>query len=464
MASKRKSRIDLIRAKKKKFLPEYIPHDYQREFHQDPSTFRAVVSGVGAGKTTLGCKEVIKWTQLFAGGVFVIGRLQSKSLKQTTQRRFFEICDPELVEHWNETDSHLWLKTPEEGVYSEILFMHLDEPGPLGSLDIDGWWIDEAHEPEGEEVPEETFLMLVARLRGMVGPLRGIITTNSGGKDWVWKWFFKEGRTLELVEDYAGWNVPTTVNARFLPVGYVEKMRLTHPDTWVRRFLEGSFDAFEGQIFTEFDKKEHTCDPFDIDEWVGTNEPGFDFGIAAPTAVVVGKYIPQFDTLYIHDLYYRKEADIKVVSDWMKDRNLYYAWADPSTANRGPQKKSAAQLYSSEGIALIKAPNDVDLKISTIHWWLKRNRIKIFNNLTALIDELSNYRWDPNKEDTPVKRDDHAVDALGYLLMSEPYLVISDPVSPGNKKKKGERNFDDRHRSYEEDTDCNPYADVEEVG
>ena len=129
------------------------------------------------------------------GSLGVIGRLTSKALRETTQRRFFEVCPPEIIEHYNKSEEHLWIKTnavDEDGypVYSEILFFHLDEPGPLGSLDISYFWIDEAHEPDGNAVPEETFQMLTARLRHPVGPWRGFVTSNSGGKNWVWKRFF----------------------------------------------------------------------------------------------------------------------------------------------------------------------------------------------------------------------------------------------------------------------------------
>ena len=160
-------------------LASYDPHPHQIAFHEDSHKYRAIVSGVGAGKTRMGVEEVIKWTQLYPGSLGVIGRLTSKALRETTQRRFFEVCPPELIEHYNKSEEHLWIKTnavDEDGypIFSEILFFHLDEPGPLGSLDISYFWIDEAHEPDGNAVPEETFQMLTARLRHPVGHGEGL--------------------------------------------------------------------------------------------------------------------------------------------------------------------------------------------------------------------------------------------------------------------------------------------------
>jgi hypothetical protein len=400
-----------------------------------------MVSGVGAGKTTLGCREVLKWTQFFPGGLYVIGRLTAKALEETTERRWFELCPTELIEHWNDSKKHLYLKTNEPNVYSEVLFMHLDQPGPLGSLDVDGFWIDEAHEPDGQEVPESTFLMLKARLRGYSGPHRGIITTNSGGKDWVWKWFFDENRRPDVAETHWGISVPTEANRDNLPPGYIEELRATHPESWVRRFLDGSFEVFEGQIFSEFDPKIHVIEPFNIPtSW--PQEAGFDHGIAVPTAVPIHRIDPATGNVYLVDLFYRAEADISEVAKWMKAPGPFrdkqeWAWADPSVRNRGPNKKSVAQLYGDEGISLLPAvSNDVDLKISTWHLYFLKRKYFIFKlpETRQAIEEIQAYRWDPNNSTRPLKKDDHFIDAGGYNLVSNPQGGILDAVKPGRIK------------------------------
>lgn len=424
------------RLSRKRSTQVYEPQKHQEEFHRNRHRYRAMVSGVGAGKTTLGVREVLKWTQFYPGGLYVIGRLTSKSLEETTERRFFEMCPVELIEDWNDSKKHLYLKTPQPDIYSEILFMHLDEPGPLGSLDIDGFYIDEAHEPDGQEVPESTFLMLKARLRGYAGPHRGIITTNSGGKDWVWNWFFNPLRSEEVKRMHWGINVPTEVNRKYLPPGYIEELRSTHPEAWVKRFLDGSFEVFEGQIFTEFDEKIHVIPPFEGLKDLPF-EGGFDFGIEVPTAVGLFRIDMANQVIFLDDLFYRAEADISTVALWMKERGLYTSWADPSVRNRGPTKKSPAMLYQEEEVTLVPSvSNDVTLKISAWHKFLLKNRFFIIDrpqNRPA-IDELQGYRWDPKKPDRPLKKDDHFVDAGGYFLVSSPLYANMDPVTPGGSK------------------------------
>lgn len=452
----------------------YQPLPHQADFHKSPHKYRAMVSGVGGGKTSMGVRESLKFTQMYPGSLGLIGRLNATSLRDTTQRRFFEICPPDLIYSWKESTGHLTLYTPIPGVFSEILFRRLDEPGPLGSLDLDWYWIDEAHEPDGDEVPVETFRMICARLRGVVGPLRGWVTSNSGGKDWIWQYFFAPSKG----DEYWGRTVRSDENP-FLPPGYVEGLLKNNPQQWVDRFLNASFDVFEGQIFTEFIEKinggyaktvdeAYECHVYDADSaeiqeylmGLGRIEAGLDFGVAAPTAVPVARVSQASDgttDIWITDEFYKEEANIKHVAQWIKAQGLGYVYADPSTQNRGPTGESPAMLFAKENVALIPSPNDVIAKISTIHQFLLHHRIHISSRAVFTITQLQTYRWKPQPKgsaadhrERPLKRDDHAIDALGYLLMCVGVGAGTfDPVSKGRPMKKG--GF--RHPSLDEDED-----------
>lgn len=453
-------------------LATYEPHPHQKTFHQDGHKYRAIVSGVGAGKTRMGVEEAIKWSQLYPGCLGVIGRLTAKSLKETTQRRFFEVCDPNLIESFNQSEGHLWLKTNEvdedgEPVYSEILFMHLDDPGPLGSLDISYFWIDEAHEPDGAEVPESTFDMLTARLRHPVGPWRGFITSNSGGKDWVWDKFFNPTKRA-VMKEYIGWVVPTIANEKFLPPGYVEELSRTHTKVWVERFLNASFDSFEGQIFTDFDEDVHTFKPGEVEIspfW--EHGVGFDFGVSAPTAAVYGA-IDRDGVIYMYDEDYEAEADIPKFSNSIKNHGYSSVYADPSVVNRGPNKKSPKQLYAEEGVYLIPASNDEDFFITYLTKLFRdrlpdgRPKIRISTKCVHLLEQIKQEAWDPTSlsgstHDKVKKMENHAIDAFKYFINSVGFMPGKmDPIKPiaNNTKKKGfmvEGQWE--HESFLEDQD-----------
>ena len=45
---------------------------------------------------------------------------------------------------------------------------------------------------------------------------------------------------------------------------------------------------------------------------------------------------------------------------------------------------------------------------------------------TALIREMTGYGWDPEKEDTPLKTEDHSCDAMRYICVDRlPYQNIT---------------------------------------
>lgn len=476
------------RVRKMKVMTEYTPLPHQESFHKSSAKYRALVSGVGAGKTLMGAKEIIKWTQLYPGGLFVIGRLTATSLRETTQKRFFEVLPDELLENFNKNEGKVYIRTPVEGVLSEILFMHLDEPGPLGSLDISGFWIDEAHEPDGDEVPESTFQMLMARLRHEVGPHRGFVTSNSGGKDWIWRYFFDPVKLIHnetLLDRYSkgelkvkpatfwGINVPTSANP-YLPEGYVEQLTANNPEHWVKRFLDGSFDVFEGQIFPEFDDsafsyerpvlKRHTYTTGEIEfspHW--REERGFDFGVTAPTSVVYSRIgeIDGVDHIFIDDEYYKADAAVQDVANDIKSRGFKYVYADPSTQYKGADKRSPADLYLAEDIVLLPSTNDEDTFFKLLARHFKNNTIHInADRCPNLITEIKSAAWDSGtlkgkvgkeKAKKDLAHPDHARDALKYLLLGlGAYHSTGNmsPVVPGQKTAKKSL---DTHPSEEED-------------
>lgn len=449
-------------------LASYDPHPFQRTFHQDEHKYRAVVSGVGGGKSRMGCEEVIKWTQLYPGSLGIIGRLTAKSLRETTQRRFFEVCPPSLIANYNKSEEHIWLKTNAMSavgpLYSEILFMHLDEPGPLGSLDISYFWIDECHEPDGQEVPEATFQMLTARLRHPVGPHRGFITSNSGGKDWVWSRFFNE---KTLAPEYIGWTTSSMANAKYLPVGYVEELMRNNPATWVERFINASFDAFEGQIFTEFDEEIHGYRDRDCYELSSSWEygAGFDFGVTAPTATEFC-CVDRDGDVWVYDEVYVADADITEYAKKIRSRGFDTVSADPSVISKGPNKKSPKELYMEAGLCLVPSSNDTDYFLALFRQLLKKRKpdgsvcfhINI-DKCPHLVSQIKQAAWDPttitgSTHDQMKKMENHALDAFKYFLNDfglNPGVL--NPVKPGSEKETHTVKGEWEHESYWEDMD-----------
>jgi len=427
-------------------MPRYDWLEHQRAFLQCPAKYVAFVGGMRSGKTVAGAYQAIKLTQLYPGSKGLIGRLTAKALGETTQDTLFKMIPKGLIADWRSHEQHLWLNTSQPNVFSEILFYHLDDPGPLGSLELDWWWIDEAHEPDGSEVPETTFKTLQSRLSGHNGPNRGFVTSNPGGHDWIYKYFVtKEAVPEKLHDRFACFTVKTSENLANLPEDYSDQYaQHTLPDgsldEWGRRFLDASFDVFEGQIYPGFSERTHVRVP---EPWRKNGHQirvaSLDFGIRNATCVLDG-FVDFEGILWIDDEFYKPNGGEAVIPDaaaWMRERGIDRPVADPSTQNRAPDGKSVADRFAHEHIYLNPGNNTLMLGIEEVRRRLQE-RIRhpevaeyeypmlcIHPRCTHLIRELKQYRWAPDKTGTnreqPLKRDDHAADALRYLVMAVRY-------------------------------------------
>lgn len=231
---------------------EYHPLPRQAEFHASPAKFRAYIGGFGSGKTLAGVAEDIMLGMEYPGIRTLICRKSYKELKATTQADFFRVCPEQLIESFNKVDG---LCTFKNG--SEFLFWNLHDEKTLRSLNLGRFHIDEA-----SEVEEEFFRLLRGRLRqttdrtGKQIPRGGILTSNPNGHDWIWDNFVNRQGETYYARNYQLIHAPTYEN-RFLPEDYILDLKNTYPEEWLARFMEGSFDVFEGQVYPMLDERHH---------------------------------------------------------------------------------------------------------------------------------------------------------------------------------------------------------------
>ena len=77
------------------------------------------------------------------------------------------------------------------------------------------------------------------------------------------------------------------------------------------------------------------------------------------------------------------------------------------------------ELFYERGLSLSpKVCKDVFTGIARVKSYLLTGRLKIFSTCVNLIREFKSYWW--SEGDNPVKKDDHALDALRYYIMTRP--------------------------------------------
>lgn len=414
--------------------PKYIPTPKQKEFHQSPAQYRGFIGGFGSGKSVAGAMEAWKHIGLYPGSFGLIGRLEFTALAQSSMRTFFQWGPPGGWKY----NSHEHKLYVDDGAGTEVLFWHLDDPDPLRSMEFDWVWVDEAH-----EVPEDTMLMLQSRLRGRVGPHRMWITSNPNGHDWMWRWFInKTHLPEEYQDDYFGVVAKTEDNIGNLPEGYLDKLKANYPEEWIKRYLDASFDVFEGQIYHEFSKI-HVVDPYPIPStWKRLR--GMDIGLTNPTVVLWAAVDPD-GRLVIYDEFYRTGAEPgEVVMEIMRRDGLapWPTYMDPAAAQRTAASKiSAMRQYQELGLRVIPANNAVWPGILAVKQRLKVAsdgfpRLFIMRNCRRLIEEMRSYRWESrrnnvdelNPPERPLKKDDHGPDALRYICMALPISEVAQEM------------------------------------
>lgn len=158
------------------------------------------------------------------------------------------------------------------------------------------------------------------------------------------------------------------------------------------------------------------CDPFPIpDDWKKVY--GFDVGWNK-TAAVFGAVDPNTNVLYIYDLHYQGQAEPAVHASAVKRRGEWMPGVvDPGARGRSQvDGKKLIDEYRLEGLDLYWAKNYIEAGLLKVWQGFTGGIIKVFKTLAALFAELRSYRRDDDGQ--IVKENDHALDALRYLVMS----------------------------------------------
>jgi PBSX family phage terminase large subunit len=414
--------------------------------------FIAYFGGYGSGKSLILCVINIIWGVLF-GGEYVIARQFMPELRRTTYQVFKEILPKELLIEERVADAQFRIKS--RFGEAKFHFVGLDEPGKLDSLNLSGVSIDEA-----SQTSEEAMLKLQGRLRNPKGLKKMLLVGNPKGHDFIYKYFIKQDcfkpffdpvgkREVSVEEQKRNYKIiiaPSTEN-KHLPPNYVAAMLSTYSKERIERDIMGSFDSFQGQIYTELARDIHVIKPFRIpDDWHRFMSADHGFRNAA----CFGWWAVDYDSnLYLYRSFYKNEWIIEEICKGnprtgepgiieMNGREgRKEIWIDPSTkANRG--KDSDWQTYLDhlpKDWSLVPANNEVAAGIDRVKQYLKldertgKPRLYIFDTCSEVIDEMFKYRWDElspgqeankNQKEQPVKKDDHGPDMVRYGVMSRP--------------------------------------------
>ena len=270
-------------------------------------------------------------------------------------------------------------------------------------------------------------------------------TANPGGvgAHWVKKRYvdpYEPNKAFEGSDGLTRKFIPARLddNPYLAEDGRYEQMLKALPAVQRKQLLEGNWDITEGAAFAEFDPDFHVIPPFQIP--VGWERiKGIDYGYASESACVWGAIDPSDRTLIIYRELYQKNltgVDLAQLITQMEIEDPFSVAGVLDTAawNRtGTTGPTVGETLVRAGHKLRRADkNRIQGKIQ-IHEYLKvqqsgRPRIQLFNTCPNLIRELQSIPLDrSNPEDVDTHAQDHAYDALRYLIMSRP--KVNDPLA-----------------------------------
>lgn len=415
-----------------------VIHKKQLTFHKSQKRNRWVFGGNRTGKTECGAVETI-WISL---GIHPYRKNKEStngwvvSLSNRVQK---EVAQAKILKYLPKTSiqeiimSEGKKSNPENGVieciiiknifgnFSKIWFKSCEEGREkFQGASLDFVWFD-------EEPPEEIYQECKMRILDKNGELFGTMTPLKGLTFIYNEIYLNKYNDDEVFYIFISWEDNPYLNKN-------EILRLTKTmskdEIESRKF--GRFSMIDaGLVYGEFDENIHVIEPFKIpNDW--QDNISIDPGLNNPLSChwyakdydgniyVIAEHYEQNKTIEYHS---QKIKEISFSLGWKTTSNRMYQALIDSAANQKTlsSPKSVSDLFYENGILVnTKVNKDVLVGISKVKTFLKNiageSKLFIFSNCKNLIREFKTYRW--NGSDSPIKKDDHALDELRYYITS----------------------------------------------
>jgi phage terminase large subunit len=320
---------------------------------------------------------------------------------------------------------HEFRMSPEYGG-GVIAFRNLDDPSKYLSSEFAAILIDET-----SKNTRDRFDFLILRMRWPGIPdTKFLGATNPGGPGhgWIKKlWIDKDFTDEQLDPSEFNFVQAKYSDNSFIDESYAKQLGAL-PEQMRRAYMEGDWDVFKGQFFSEFRREYHVIEPFNTPEdkaWFDSLPTycGLDYGYNAPSAVVWGKY--HDETWYIYRELYQTGLTYEELRDKIRTiEEPLLVFADPSIwAKKDSPTSGADKMHP---LRLKQAMNDRVIGWTFMKQLFKAKKIKIFSTCRDTIRTIPTQVYDERNghmEDMDTTGDDHICDAIRYLIATHRKVV-----------------------------------------
>jgi len=421
----------------------YEPHEKQIEFHSSSARKRLFLGGNRSGKTVGGVTESIWWLTgkhpyIQTPKPPVRGRCVSVDFLNGVER----IVKPEFA-RWMPA-SALSGGSWEKAYNKEFRILTLANGSTLEFMsydqDVDKFAGTSRHFIHfDEEPPRDIYIECLQRLIDVNGSFWMTLTPLEGMSGWLYDELYlqaKEDTSIKCVEVDMEDNPHINYGeAQVILSGLTEEERL------IRK--SGKFVQIGGLIYKMFDPAKHVIDeiPYSkLEALGGLHVAAMDHGFSNPTAFLWAAVngdgrVVIYDEYYVSGKIVRDHAQAIHRINAEHGRVPEYYVGDPSIRNIDPITGTSVLLeYQEYGIPIVLGNNDQKAGINRVARYLTGvngvPQLFVTENCTNLIREIGRLRWaqwankkiraDKNAKEEQHKKDDHAADALRYLISSRP--------------------------------------------
>jgi hypothetical protein len=270
-----------------------------------------------------------------------------------------------------------------------------------------------------------------------------------------------------IIEIFEG---STYDNAENLPEDFISTLEATYKGQMASRYIKGGWEAYEGLVYPDYNSEIHLIDHAEMESYYwnlfssGARDniiEAYDHGIAQPACYLFA-FTDHMNNVMILDGFHEKERsvatnckDIETLrsnygygdnEDDFISAEEFKVYADPSifrrqTGNSRTVGTTTSGLFRENGIRTVPGNNDIMNGIIKVQSYLHverfhRNpftknqgapRLYISKKLVFIDKEITDYFWKKDTsgeyEDVPTDKNDHAMDAIKYLLTNRPRIA-----------------------------------------
>jgi len=370
--------------------------------------YNVAEGAISSGKTFV---QVLRWIDHIyrsvpAGELLMMSGKTNESLYDNVIRDMEKILEPDCKVYQHP----LRVKIHSKNIEIACADAHNEKSwGKVQGKTICGWLADEV-----VQYPQNFVNMAIGRCRGEGKVWPKFWTCNPDHPGHYILTDFLHSAKLDI----KSWHFDLDDNP-VLTEEYKDELKAAYTGVYYDRYILGKWVLAEGSVYPDFSRETHVCKPVALPEhWYKVR--AVDFGYTNPFVCLWGA-VDQDGRLYIYDEHYRSKMLIRDHAAAIKRRGgqFYFSVADHDAQD--------VEELRAEGVETYNAKKDVTAGIQKVAQRLVVQkdgypRIFIFDNCVNLIREFESYRWAEikegrNEKEDPIKDDDHALDALRYMVM-----------------------------------------------